>query len=427
LTRRRLDAIERAAKSAVRMIPRTSWRPDAPTPLSDIRVLDLSRLVAGNMLTLQLADFGAEVVKIEDPAKGDPLRAWRVQGESLHWKVYARNKKSVAIGLRETAGRDALRALVAAADVLVENFRPGRLEAMGLGPDALLAVNPRLVIVRVSGFGQDGPYRERPGFGTMIEAMSGFAARNGEADGPPLLPPLALADMVAGLYGAFAVMVALRAAERNSAGQVIDLPLLDPMISILGPEAAAFRLTGQRPKRSGSRSQTALPRNVFATRDGGWIAISASMQAMAERLFRMIGRADMIDDPRFATNAARLRHAEECEAPVAAFIAARDQDEALAAFEQAEITAAPVYDIEQLLGDPHVGARGVLVEAPDGTLGGLAMHGIIPRLSRTPGALRHPAPALGADSRALLRPLLGEARFAALVAQGVIGTTEASA
>lgn len=397
------------------------FEPEAKPPLSGLRALDLSRLVAGNMLSLQLADFGAEVVKVEDPAVGDPLRAWRIDGASLYWKVYARNKKSLALGLRDQRGRALLRKLAATSQVLIESFRPGTLEAMGLGPDVLHAANPRLVIVRVSGFGQDGPYRDRPGFGTLVEAMSGFAARNGFADRPPVLPPLALADMVAGLYGAFAVMMALRESERNGRGQVIDLPLLDPLVSILGPEAAIYRRTGEIPERTGSRSSTTTPRNVFATADGRWIAISASVQAMTERLFRAVRRPEMIDDPRFRTNADRVRNADACEAPIAAFIAGRTLAENMAVFEAAEVTAAPVYDIEQFLADQHVRARRIVAELPDPELGTVEMHNIVPRLSATPGKLRHPAPALGQHTRELLSEIgCGGDDLAALAWAGVI-------
>ncbi len=403
------------------MIPRIAFDPEAPVPLAGIRVLDLSRLVAGNMLSLQLADQGAEVIKIEDPVRGDPLRAWRVQGLSLHWKVYARNKKSLALDLRAAEGMAALRDLAAQSHVLVENYRPGTLEQMGIGPAALQARNPKLIVVRISGFGQDGPYRDRPGFGTLVEAMSGFAAKNGFADRPPVLPPLALADMIAGLYGAYGVMVALRHAEQTGHGQVIDLPLLDPIISVLGPDAATFRQSGEKPARTGSRSLTTSPRNTFRTKDGRWIAISASIQAMAERLFRCVGRPDMIDDPRFRTNTDRVRNAEACEAPIVAFIGERTLEEAMAAFAAAEITATPVYEIDQLIDDPHVQARGILVEAPDAEAGSVLMHAIIPRLSDTPGALRLPAPALGEHSRAVLETIGWDAaRIDALASAGVI-------
>jgi len=403
------------------MIPRIEFDPTAPAPLDGIRVVDLSRLVAGNMVSLQLADQGAEVIKIEDPKVGDPLRAWRVKGLSLHWKVYARNKKSLAINLRRSGGRDALLDLLATSDILIENYRPGTLEQMGLGPEILHARNPGLIIVRITGFGQDGPYRDRPGFGTLVEAMSGFASKNGYADRPPVLPPLAMADMVSGLYGAYAVMIALRVVERGGKGQTIDLPLLDPMISVLGPDAALYRVSGEKPPRTGSRSLTTSPRNVYGTSDGRFIAISASIQAMAERLFRAIGRPDMVDDSRFRTNTDRVRNIDACDGIVAAWIAERSLAENMAVFEAAEVTATPIYEIDQLLDDPHVQARRVLVEAPDDEAGSVLMHNVIPRLSGTPGRLRTPAPALGQHTRSVLQSIgYDDARLAALAAEGVI-------
>jgi crotonobetainyl-CoA:carnitine CoA-transferase CaiB-like acyl-CoA transferase len=407
------------------MIQRIQFDPTAPAPLDGLRVVDLSRLVAGNMVSLQLADQGAEVIKIEDPKVGDPLRAWRTKGLSLHWKVYARNKKSLAINLRPQAGRAVLLDLLATADIMIENYRPGTLEEMGLGPDVLHARNPKLIIVRITGFGQDGPYRDRPGFGTLVEAMSGFAAKNGFGDRPPVLPPLAMADMISGLYGAYAIMVALRVVERGrpdgGRGQVIDLPLLEPMISVLGPEAALYQVSQQKPKRTGSRSLTTSPRNVYETSDGRFIAISASIQQMAERVFRAIGKPEMIDDPRFRTNTDRVRNIDACDAAVADFIRARPLAENMAVFEAAEVTAIPVYEIDQLIADPHVGERGVLVEAPDDEAGSVLMHNIIPRLSDTPGRLRLAAPALGQHTRSVLESIgCDAARIDALVADGVI-------
>ena len=403
------------------MIQHIEFDPAARAPLDGIRVVDLSRLVAGNMISLQLADHGAEVIKIEDPDKGDPLRAWRTKGQSLHWKVYARNKKSLAMNLRSAVAKQALHDLLDTTQVLIENFRPGTLESMGFAPDVLHARNPGLIIVRVTGFGQDGPYRDRPGFGTLVEAMSGFASKNGFADRPPVLPPLALADMVAGLYGAYSVMIALREVEKGGKGQVIDLPLLDPIVSILGPEAAIYQVSGELSPRTGSRSITTSPRNTFRTKEGRYIAISASIQAMSERLMRAIGREDMITDPRFRTNTDRLRHVEECEAPIVDFIAARTLAENMAVFEAAEVTATPVYDIDQFLDDPHVQARGVIVEAPDAEAGSVLMHNIIPRLSDTPGKLRLPAPDLGQHTREILTGLgYTEEQLAALVQASAI-------
>ncbi len=404
-------------------VPKTTFDPDAKCPLDGVRVVDMSRLVAGNAVSSQLADFGAEIIKIEDPGKGDPLRAWQTNGVSVHWKLYARNKKSLALSLRPPRGRELLLDLISTAEVLIENFRPGTLEKMGLAPAELHKRNPRLVIVRVSGWGQDGPYRDRPGFGTLVESMSGYAARTGFADREPVLPPTALADMVAGLYGAFAVMVALRRVEvEGGDGQVIDLPLIDPLFSFIATEAPIYNLTQAIRPRTGSRSETTSPRNVFRTKDGRYIGISASIQAMSERLFRAIGREDMIADPRFANNTARVKNAEECEAPIVAFIAARTLDENMALFEAAEVTASPVYDIDQFLADPHVQARGIVVDVPDTQTGSLTMHNIIPRLGETPGRLRRPAPEIGEHTAEILGQLgIDRAGLDALAREGIIG------
>ena len=373
----------------------------ATGPLDGVRVLDLSRLVAGNMLSLQLADFGADVVKVEPPA-GDPLRDWRDAGLALHWKTYARNKRSLVLNLRHAAAKDALLHLVATADVFIEGFRPGTLEEMALGPDVLLARNPDLVIVRVSGFGQTGPYAPLPGFGTLVEAMSGFAARTGFPDREPVLPPLALADMVAGLYGAFATVTALRARENGRArGQVIDLALLESIFSVLGPEAAIYRATGEVKARTGSGSHTSAPRNVYRCADDRYVAISGSTETMARRILETIGRADMLADPRFASNSARVAHRPLVDQAVGGWFASRSRDEALALMRAAGVTAGPVYDIADAVDDPHFRAR-VLVEVEDGELGSLPMHAIVPRLSATPGVWRRPAPGLGEHTDAVL-------------------------
>ena len=392
---------------------------DAQGPLQGLVVLDLTRLVAGNMLSLQLADFGAEVIKVENPQSGDPLRDWKVTGISTHWKVYGRNKKSLTLNLRHAEARESLLKLVQGADVLIENYRPGTLEAMGLGPETLHAANPRLVVVRISGWGQDGPYAQRPGFGTLVEAMSGFAARNGFGDREPVLPPLALADMIAGLSGAFGVLAALRHRDATGQGQVIDLPLLDPIVAVQGPEAAIYKLTQTLKPRVGSRSATASPRNVFPTSDGRWISISASTQSMSARLYAALGEAEMMDDPRFATNAARVAHVDEAEAPIRAFLDRHTLDDAMDFFERHGVTAAPVYSIDQFVDDPHVQAREILVHVPDADMGEIPMHAVTPRLSQSPGALRHAAPTLGQHTDELLaRVGLNAAAVAALRAAG---------
>jgi crotonobetainyl-CoA:carnitine CoA-transferase CaiB-like acyl-CoA transferase len=377
-------------------IPKQPFDPNAKGPLDRVRVLDFSRLVAGNMLSLQLGDFGAEVVKVETPGRGDTLRDWREAGISVHWKVYARNKKSITLNLKAPEAPAIVLDLVAHFDVMIESFRYRYLEKLGLAPERLLERNPKLVIVRVSGFGQTGPYAKRPGFGTLVEAMSGFAARNGFDDREPVLPPLAMADMIAGLYGAMATVVAVRDIEKNGgAGQVIDLSLLDAMFSILGPEAAIHRLSKKIRRRVGSASESTSPRNVYATNDGGWIAISASTQAMTERLFTAIGRADLNDDPRFKTNAERIKRREDVDRIVGEFIGKRTLAENVAFFEEGGVTAGPVYDIGQFLGDPHVQERGIVVDAPDEEMGETPMHAPVPRLSRTPAGLRMPAPSIG--------------------------------
>jgi crotonobetainyl-CoA:carnitine CoA-transferase CaiB-like acyl-CoA transferase len=399
-----------------------AFEPNATGPLTGVRVLDMSRLVAGNMLSLQLADFGADVIKVEPSDHGDPLRAWGDSRIATSWKVYSRNKKSLALNLRDPAAIDILLKLAESSAIMIEGFRPGRLEQMGLGPDALHARNPKLVLVRISGFGQTGPYRERPGFGTLIEAMSGFADRNGFADREPVLPPLALADMVAGLNGAAAVLMALREVEVNGGeGQVIDLSLLEPLFSILGAEAAGYRVTGKLKQRVGSASNTASPRNVYATSDGKWVALSASIQSMVERVFRVVGQPELIDDPRFATNADRVQHRDEVDGVVADWIAQRTQEDALRTFAEADVTAGPVYDIAQFMEDPHVKEREIIVELPDDDMGSIPMHNVVPTLSGTPGAFRRPAPSLGQHNEELLAEIGFDAdAIAGLRDQGVI-------
>ena len=395
---------------------------DAAAPLDGVRILDLSRLVAGNALTHVLADFGAEVVKVERPGQGDDLRNWRVEGVSIHWKVYARNKKSITVNMRSERGRAILLDLVKTSQMLVENFLPGTLEQWELGPEVLHAVNPKLVVVRISGWGQSGPDRSVPGFGSLVEARSGFAAMNGFADRPPVLPPLALADMVAGLYGAVAALVALRHCEVDQGkGQVVDLPLFDPLLLILGPQAALYELTGELPERLGSRSNLTAPRNSYRCRDGQFVALSASMQSMYERLMRTIGRPELIEDNRFLTNADRVQNNDQLDRVVAQFIESHDQYDVLQIFRDAGVTVGPVHDTLGMLNDPLVKENKVMVRLPDEEIDSVVMHNVAARLSETPGLIRSPAPTLGEHNSEILGDIgIDDAELSTLGEQGVI-------
>lgn len=394
-----------------------NYSPEAKGPLQGVRVLDLSRLFAGNVLTQMLGDYGAEVIKVEPPA-GDTLRAWKTKGVSTHWKIYARNKKSLCLELRKPEAPEILLSLVPSVALFIESFRPGTLEAMGLGPEKLLEKNPKLVVVRISGWGQDGPYRRRPGFGSLIEGMSGFAAINGFGDREPVLPPMYLADGFAGLFGVSAALIALRAAEKSGQGQVVDLPLLDPLFAMLGPQAAAYRLTGKVKPRTGSRSTNSAPRNVYRCKDGLYVALSASTQKMAERTLRAVGRPELIDDPRYRTNAERVKHAAELDAIIGAFVAGMTQAENVAFFEQAEVTIGPIYDVSQILEDPHFIEREILADYPDEDMGTFPMHHVVPRLQGTPGSIRSPAPRLGQHNREVLG--LGEKEYRQLLDKGIV-------
>jgi crotonobetainyl-CoA:carnitine CoA-transferase CaiB-like acyl-CoA transferase len=406
---------------AASKLHQSDYRPKVRGTLDGVRILDLSRLFAGNVLTQMLGDFGADVIKVEPP-EGDTLRAWKTEGVSTHWKIYSRNKKSLCLDLRKPQATDIVRALVPSSDLFIESFRPGVLEKMGLGPDRLLEINPKLVIIRISGWGQDGPYSQRPGFGTVVEGISGFAAINGFEDREPVLPPMYLADGIAGIYGASAAMIALREVElKGGQGQVIDLPLLDPLFSILGPQSANYRLTGKVKPRTGSRSTNSAPRNAYRCKDGRYVSLSASIQKMAERLFRSIGQPDLVDNPKFRTNADRVRNAEELDAIIGTFIAERTQVENVAFFEAAEVTIGPIYDTSQILEDPHFIEREVVSDYPDPDMGTLPMHHVVPRLGGTPGAIRTPAPELGEHNRSLLAEIgIDDARYAQLVASGVV-------
>ncbi|QCO57757.1 CoA transferase (plasmid) [Pseudorhodobacter turbinis] len=394
-------------------------------PLEGLRVIDLSRLVAGNIVTHILADFGAEVIKVEKPGRGDDLRNWKVEGVSTFWKAYCRNKKSIALDFRQDRGMEILRQLIDSADVLVENFRPGTLEKMSLAPKDLQTRNPGLIVVRISGWGQTGIWKDRPGFGSLIEAMSGFASMNGFEDRPPVLPPLALADMIAGQSGATAVLMALRARDRDGKGQVIDLSLFEPMFATLGPQIANLRLSGKEPRRMGSLSELSVPRNIYETSDGRFVALSASTQAMAERVFRAIDRPELILDPRFKTNPDRAHNIYECDAIVAEFIHRYDRDAIIDLFTKADVTIGIVPSYEELDGHEYVESRGVVVEVPDTDQSSFPMHAVSPRLSRTPGQIQHIGPDLGKDGPDLLAELgFDAADILKMTQEGIIETSQ---
>jgi crotonobetainyl-CoA:carnitine CoA-transferase CaiB-like acyl-CoA transferase len=353
-----------------------------------------------------LGGFGAEVTKIEHP-KGDPVRGHGASkdGVGLWWKVIGRNKKAVTLYLGSPEGQEIFRRMVADADVVIENFRPGTLERWGLGYDALSAVNPGLVLARVTGFGQFGPYAQRPGFGTLAEAMSGFAAITGEPDGPPTLPPFGLADGIAALTAAFAVMTALRARERTGRGQVVDLAIIEPILMMLGAPITAYDQLGYVQPRTGNRSVNNAPRNVYRTADGDWLAVSTSSQGIAERVLRLVGRPDLVEQPWFASGRERAEHADELDAAVGSWIAARSTSVVVDAFEAAQAAVGRVHDIRGVVDDPQYRALGTALAVDDPDLGPMRMQNVLFRLSATPGTVRWTGRAHGADTDEILEEL----------------------
>jgi crotonobetainyl-CoA:carnitine CoA-transferase CaiB-like acyl-CoA transferase len=387
--------------------------PDAasPGPLAGIRVLDLGTVYAAPITAMLLGDFGAEVIKVEHP-RGDPARTHGLSkdGHGLWWKVIARNKRTITLNLSTSQGQGLLRRLVGEADVVVENFRPGVMENWGLGPKQLQEINPGLVMLRVTGFGQTGPYAKRRAFGTLAEAMSGLAHQTGQADGPPTLPPFGLADGVSGVSGAFAVMLALYHRDASGGrGQVIDLALLEPLLGILGPGPSVYDQLGIIAGRHGNRSPSNAPRNAYLTADNRWVAISASATSIAERVMRLVGRPDIADKPWFSSAEERVQRAELIDRPVAQWIGAHRFTEVAEAFHAAGAALAPVYDVEQLMHDPHVLARDVLTTIEDEDLGPLKMQNLFFRMSRSPGSIRHSGRRLGQDTADVLSQLAGVA------------------
>ncbi|MEU9067127.1 CoA transferase [Streptomyces sp. NPDC048109] len=379
----------------------------SPAPLAGLRVLDLATLFAGPLAATMLGDFGAEVIKVEHPTRPDPSRGHgpSKDGIGLWWKLLGRNKHTITLDLSKPAGRTTLLRLAATADVVVENFRPGTLERWDLGWDELSAVNPRLVLTRVTGFGQFGPYARRPGFGTLAEAMSGFAAMTGEPDAPPTLPPFGLADSIAALATAYAVMTALAARERTGEGQVVDMAIIEPILTVLGPQPLWYDQLGHVQPRTGNRSQNNAPRNTYRTADGTWVAVSTSAQSVAERVMRLVGRPELIDEPWFATGAERARHADVLDTAVGDWIARHSRADVLAAFEKAEAAVAPVQDVRDVMADPQYQALDTVTTVDDPELGPLRMQNVLFRLSATPGAIRWAGRPHGADTEEVLTGL----------------------
>jgi crotonobetainyl-CoA:carnitine CoA-transferase CaiB-like acyl-CoA transferase len=377
-------------------------------PLDNVRVLDLSRLVAGGMTGMLLADFGADVVKIEQPGVGDSLRKWTTEGMPLWWKVYARNKRFITLNLQCPEGKDILKMLIPHFDILIESFMPGTLEKWGLGWDVLKTIQPGLILTRISGWGQTGPKSAFPGFGTLVEAATGFAAMNGEAAGPPIIPSFPLADMVTGLYATNAIMFALYNRDiKQGNGQVIDISLFESLFSLLGPLSAEYAEFGTVRLRQGSRSRNASPRGVFQTSDGYWIAVAASTPKMAERFLESYGLGALLQDPRFADNESRVKHAAELDGIVADVIGKQTLETNLEIINKNKLTAIQIQTIADIERDPHWKTRQLLLDIPDRELGKVRMHNAFPFLSKTPGEIKWTGGEIGADNDAFYAEQLG--------------------
>lgn len=373
---------------------------EGAAPLHGIRVLELGMVLAGPTTGALLGDFGADVIKVEPPA-GDPLRAYgRRKGEpdSLFWKFVGRNKRAISLDLRTEGGYGQFLELARDADVVIESYRPGVMERLKLGWDVLHATNPRLVMLRLSGYGQTGPYSDRPGFGTVAEAIIGFAELNGSPDGPPMLPPFGLADGVAGMAGAYAIMLALRARERIGQGQCIDLSLLEPLYGLMGPQTAVFEKTGLPPTRNGNRAPYSSPRGVYRAGDGRWIAVAGSSNETARRVLSAIGRHDLATDPGLATSAGRVERAEEIDKVLGDWIGQRSAGAVMECLDTCEVPASVVYNAEDISRDEHFLARKVDVRIADPDYGEIPVPNVLARLSATPGRVRHLGRSADADA-----------------------------
>lgn len=391
-------------------------------PLEGVRILDLSRMVAGGVSGMIFADFGADVVKVEQPGTGDPLRQWTADGQAFWWKVYARNKRYITLNLKCDEGRELFLRLVEQFDAVVESFVPGTLDRLGLGWDVLHARNPKLVLLQISGWGQSGPGAGRPGFGTLVEAASGFAEMNGEPDGAPIVPSFPLADTVSALYACAALMFALYHRDvHGGEGQRIDLALFESLFSLLGPLPAEYAALGRIRQREGSRSKNSGPRGCYRTKDDRWIAVSGSTPKMAERILRAYGLDHLLGDPRFATNEARVVNSRALDAEVAAAIAARTQAENVSIIDTHKLTAGPVQTVADIEQDPHWRARQLLVSVANGDGVDVRMHNVVPRFSATPGTIEWAGGALGHDNADVFKGVgICATQLAALAERGVI-------
>ncbi len=364
--------------------------------LEGVKVIDAANLFAGPLAATILGDFGAEVLKVEHP-RGDPSRShgYSKEGIGLWWKMLGRNKRCVTLNLSKPEGQEIFKSLARDTDVVVESFRPGTFERWNLGYEELKRENPNLIFARVTGFGQFGPYKNRPGFGTLAESMSGFAHVTGQPDGPPTLPPFGLADGIAALATAVAVLTALRARDVTGEGQVVDLAIIEPIFTVLGPQPIVYDQLGVVQERSGNRSVNNAPRNTYKTRDGHWVAISTSAQSIAERVMRLVGRPEFLDEPWFAKGSERAKHADELDEAVGTWISGRTREEVAEAFDEAGAAVAPIYNIEDIMEDPQYRALDSIVTVDDPELGPMKMQNVLFRLSETPGEVGWPGPKLG--------------------------------